>query len=119
MIQHEEIEQATLFSWAELESGAYPVLQWLYHVPNGGLRNKRVAAKLKACGAKAGVPDVALPVARGGYIGLWIEMKHGYNKPTKEQRKWLDMLDAEGHKTAVCYSWEEARDVILEYIKLQ
>lgn len=33
-------EQMTLFSWAAMQSGKYPELNLLYHVPNGGSRHK-------------------------------------------------------------------------------
>jgi len=53
-------------------------------------------------GVKRGVPDVFLPVARGGYHGLWIEMKYGKNKTTSNQKWWLNELKDQGYKTAVC-----------------
>ena len=48
-------------------SNAYPDLELLYHVPNGGSRNKAEASKLKRMGVRAGVPDLVLPVPRAGY----------------------------------------------------
>ena len=63
-------EQMTLFSWAAMQSGKYPELNLLYHVPNGGSRHKAEAGRLRAEGVKAGVPDLCLPVARGQYHGL-------------------------------------------------
>ena len=65
-------EQMTLFSWAAMQSGKYPELNLLYHVPNGGSRHKAEAGRLRAEGVKAGVPDLCLPVARGQYHGLYI-----------------------------------------------
>lgn len=67
-------EQMTLFSWAAMQSGKYPELNLLYHVPNGGSRHKAEAGRLRAEGVKAGVPDLCLPVARGQYHGLYIEL---------------------------------------------
>jgi len=114
--QHEELHQIALFDWARLQAFASPELRLLFHVPNGGMRNKVTAAKLKAAGVKAGVPDLCLPIARGGYHGLYIEMKYDKNKPTLEQARWLLGLEAEGHACAVCYTWHEAREVILRYL---
>ena len=37
----------------------------VFHIPNGGSRHKAEAARLKAQGVKAGVPDLCIPVARG------------------------------------------------------
>lgn len=90
----------------------------MYHVPNEGKRSLINGARLKQAGLKAGVPDVCLPTAHGGYIGLYIEMKVKPNKPTENQKKWLRALRAAGHMTAVCYSWEEAKNLIEQYISL-
>jgi hypothetical protein len=67
------MEQTALFSWATWQEQLYPDLKWMYHVPNGGHRNKATAARLKAAGVKAGVPDVVLPAPKGIYHGLYIE----------------------------------------------
>ena len=90
----------------------------MYHIPNEGKRSAATGARLKAEGLKAGVPDVCLPTAHGGYIGLYIEMKVKPNKPTENQKQWLRDLRKAGHMTAVCYTWEEAKNLIEEYIRL-
>ena len=113
----EELEQEALFRWARLAEGRWPELRWLHHVPNGGLRSKAVAARLKAAGVKAGVPDLCLPVPRGGYHGLYIELKVGRNKPTEHQRAWLDHLTEAGYSTQVCYGWEAAKESIEGYLR--
>lgn len=74
---HESVEQTNLFRWAAYEQGKYPELKLMYHIPNGGSRNRLEAANLKKQGVKSGVPDICLPVARGAYHGLYIEMKSG------------------------------------------
>ena len=116
MNQHEEREQIALMQWAAYQESVYPELHWLHHIPNGGMRSKATAGKLKAAGVKAGVPDLCLPVPRGGYAGLYIELKYGKNKPSEHQLEWLEYLSGAGYKTAVCYGFEEARNVILEYL---
>ena len=48
----------------------------LFAVPNAGAGAQRgQAGKMKAEGARSGIPDLLLPVARGAYRGLCIEMK--------------------------------------------
>lgn len=71
----ESVEQQCLFRWAAFQSGRFPELALLYHVPNGGSRKKAEAGRFRAEGVKAGVPDLCLPVARGGFHGLYIELK--------------------------------------------
>lgn len=114
----EENEQMCLFRWAEFAEVQYEELKLMYHVPNEGKRSRIAGARLKAQGLKSGVPDVCLPTAHGGYIGLYIEMKVKPNKPTENQKQWLRKLREQGHLTAVCYSWEEAKQLIERYIKL-
>ena len=114
----EENEQTCLFRWAEFAEVQYEELKLMYHVPNEGKRSRIAGARLKAQGLKSGVPDVCLPTAHGGYIGLYIEMKVKPNKPTENQKQWLRKLREQGHLTAVCYSWEEAKQLIEQYIKL-
>lgn len=117
MIQHEEREQIALFEWAALEQAQYPVLRYLHHIPNGGRRDKITAAQLKRAGVKAGVPDICLPVPMGGFAGLYIELKYGANKPTKEQQEWLEHLSRAGYCVAVCYGCQDAIAVIMGYIR--
>lgn len=114
---NESIEQICLFRWAAYSSGAMPELKLLYHVPNGGKRDIATAKKLKAEGVKAGVPDICLPVARGKYHGLYIELKVGKNKTTENQDMWLEALNKNGYYTNVCYGWEEASKAITDYLK--
>jgi hypothetical protein len=45
-------------------------------------------------------------------------MKFGKNKVTPEQEQWLAYLQDVGYMTAVCYSWTEARNVILFYLEV-
>lgn len=110
-------EQMTLFSWAAMQSGKYPELKLLYHVPNGGSRHKAEAGRLRAEGVKAGVPDLCLPVARGKYHGLYIELKRQRGGRASEfQSAWLTALSAQGYKAALCCGWESAAETIIEYL---
>ena len=71
----ESEEQEALFEWAAIEAGAKRELELLYHIPNEGKRSGRAGAALLRQGLKRGVPDICLPVARGGYHALYIELK--------------------------------------------
>lgn len=88
----------------------------IFAIPNGGSRNKIEAANLKRQGVKAGVPDLFLPVARGGAHGLFIEMKFGKGKPSDKQKVWLQKLMAEGYQVAVCWSAAAAIKTIKQYM---
>lgn len=113
----ESVEQQHLFQWAALQSGAFPELHMLYHIPNGGARSRATAGRLKAEGVKAGVPDLCLPVPRGTAHGLYIELKRRRGgKVSPAQREWLERLSARGYDTAVCYGWEDAAGRIMAYL---
>lgn len=118
MTPHEGEEQATLFNWARMQSWKWPELELMYHIPNGGKRSKSEAARFKAEGVKSGVPDIFLPVARGGYHGLYIELKRlRGNSATENQNAWIERLRAQGYRAEVCKGWEAARKVITEYME--
>ena len=116
MIPTEEEEQIALFSWAKLAEGRFPVLRWLHHIPNGGKRSKSEAARFRAAGVKAGVSDVFLPCARGGYHGLYIEMKALDGRPSEEQKKFAEAVRAEGFLAVLCYGAEQAEKTIIDYL---
>lgn len=126
----EHDEQVKVFEWAEIMSNKIPELKLLMAIPNGasyggGGGRWNIAKRMKDEGVKKGVPDIFLPVVRErselAYevdSGLWIEMKAGKNKPSQEQKWWLGELANQGYRTRVCYSAEEAIDVINEYLDL-
>jgi hypothetical protein len=109
----EHLSQKAFFEWATYQR--FPGIELMHAIPNGGERNAIVAAKLKAEGVKAGVPDVQWPVARGGFIGLAIEFKHGDGVPSKDQRARIDGLQREGWLVAVCWSWDAAARLLSGY----
>lgn len=122
--QAEHDQQVALFQWAAACARAIPALVNLYAIPNGGKRNVVTAARLKAEGAKAGVPDVALawPLRSEetphlfASPGLYIEMKAGKNKPSTEQIAWRERLIAAGYRYVLAYSWTQAANAILDYL---
>ena len=114
----EDLEQATLIQWCNLQSCKYSELKLIFAIPNGGYRNKAEARKLKATGTKSGVPDLFLPVPRSPKHGLFIEMKVGRNKCTENQKKWIRNLLEQGYEVKVCYSCEEAIQVIKKYLNI-
>lgn len=115
----EDTEQTWLFEWAEMQTGKYPELALMFHIPNGGSRHKAEAAKLKAMGVKRGVPDICLPVPRWKFCGLFIEMKkqHG-GKVSQEQKEWRNALRRQGYCAIICNGFENARENIEIYLNL-
>jgi hypothetical protein len=120
----ESDEQKTVIAWAALAQGTWPDLRLLHAVPNGyyGGKDRIAAAKhfnrLRAEGLRPGWPDLNLPVARGPFIGLAIEMKRSGQTPTPEQVDFLGLLTKAGHRTRVCFSASEAIETLREYLML-
>lgn len=112
----EHAHQVALFIWSSQVREALPELKWMYAIPNGGERNVAVAGRLKAEGVKSGVSDVCLPIARGGYHGLYIEMKKPGGKESEQQKEFGVFLWTQGYKYVMCDHWEKARNCILEYM---
>lgn len=117
-IPTEAEEQRALFRWAALAAGARPELRLLYHIPNEGRRSVVTGARMKAEGMKPGVPDICLPVARGGYHALYIELKRiKGGRATDAQKQWIAALNAEGNRAVLCKGWDAAREEIERYLE--
>lgn len=111
----EHSQQAIVIAWAQRNEGRYPELRWLHSSLNGifipGPRNiaYRIMNHMKQEGAKKGIPDLFLPVARRGFHGLYIEMKRddgGVISP--EQKEFLAFAEEQGYRDQVCYGYEDA-----------
>ena len=113
----EEIVQQQVIEWVNYQIGKYPELALLHHVPNGMFRHKATAAKLKRLGVKAGVPDLSLPVSRGGFHGLWIELKREKGGTVSTaQSEWIAALIEQGYRVGVCNGFDAAKALIERYM---
>jgi hypothetical protein len=79
----------------------------IFHVPNGGLRSKPEAAKLKWMGVLAGVLDLVL-VLPDGRCAFW-ETKTPHGRLSDDQQAFTLRLMALGHRWAVVLSIDDAR----------
>jgi hypothetical protein len=114
----EHAHQVAVFMWAAFQFQKWPELKWMYAIPNGGERNVAVAARLRAEGVKSGVSDICLPVKRGNYSGLYIEMKKPGNLKgeSKNQKEFGAFVVDQGFYYECCDHWEKARDLIIKYM---
>lgn len=110
----EHQHQKALIQWFDAQYQAHRGR--LLAIPNGGARHPAVAGKMKAEGVRAGVPDLFLPVPKGGLHGLWVELKAPTGRPTPQQLGWLDYLASQGYAAVLCKGWEAARDTIRDYL---
>lgn len=106
-----------LMRWWAYEANLRKIDQrLLFHVPNGGLRNRVVAAKLFGEGVRAGIPDYFLAVPRGQFKGLFVELKSPEGRLADTQAEMLSLLESQGFKTVVAYGWEKASILISAYL---
>ena len=97
------VQWARQYSWGKL----------LFHVPNEEHHHDT------DIGVRGGVPDLVLPVPMGGKHGLFIEMKRADGgRLSNNQRLWLGWLNEMGYRAECCHGWQEARDVLAEYMEV-
>lgn len=77
---NEDLEQEAVIEWCDIKR--IPIV----HIPNEGKRSAAYAARLKRMGLRPGFPDLFIPVVRGRYHGLFIEMKYGGGRLSADQK---------------------------------
>lgn len=92
----------------------------LFAVPNGGARSRVEAGIMKGEGVTAGVADLILLEARGGYGSLCIEMKtrDKSSKQRPSQKAWQEAAERFGNRYVVVRSFEAFRALVSEYMDL-
>jgi len=120
MVQRERIEHINTVNWFKHH---YPELyDDFHHFANERKFEKKGGAEyhagrmLKRMGVKKGVPDFFLALPQNGKCGLWIELKVGKNKPSKEQQEFLDRKSQRGYECACVWGSDAAREVIKKYL---
>ncbi len=114
--ESEDDEQQTLFNLLERLTPRIPELACAFSIPNGGKRHITTARRMRATGQKSGIPDLMMAVARGGFYGLFIEMKSKKGTVAATQKIWIERLRAQGYRVEVCYSAAEAVATIEDYL---
>ena len=86
-------------------------------VPNGGYRGKREAVRLKMSGVEKGVPDLLIfdpPPNETEKSGVALELKVKGGRVSKDQKRWLGLLEERGWEVLVCYGASEALQKLRE-----
>lgn len=107
--------QKSCVRWFGYQYPEYTLL--LFAVPNGGKRNAKEAARLKAEGVRPGVTDLILLVPRGGFPALCIELKTKRGKASDLQTEWQEAARKAGSKVITIRSIDEFINEINEYLK--
>ena len=117
MKHQESSEQIALFQWSKLMQSQHPELALLHAIGNGNARTSVIqGARMKREGVLAGVSDIMLPVSRGGYHGLYVELKVKGGKTSDNQKWWIKETGKQGYYSTVCFGWVEAKGVIERYL---
>jgi hypothetical protein len=113
MNQIEHNMQVACVRWFKYE---YPKVV-IMSIPNGGARNARVGAKLKAEGTLAGAPDLFIMSAKKGFHGLFVEMKTEIGVQQASQKEFEEKSREENYKYCVCRSFEQFTQIVEEYLR--
>ena len=97
----------------------YPILNWLYSVPNGLRLHPAITTQMINEGAKAGIPDLFLPVGSAKYSGLYIEMKSAKGVLSEQQKKFKIFAESQKFKWVMPRSCDEALREILDYCEIK
>lgn len=124
----EAAHQSAFMCWCQQSLKTIdPRLNFAFHVPNGGLRDKITASRMKSQGVKPGVPDVFIPIPNylTGKHGLWIEFKRPSHQSaidggmSKEQIIWRDYLISQNYDYFLSHGYLPAIDYTLNYLGIK
>jgi hypothetical protein len=110
----EEQDQIKLATWMTLKGIRF------YAIANGGFRKPMEAIRLKRQGVQAGVPDLCIPMPRGGFNGMYLELKRVTGgRLSDNQIYWLEYLRSQGYFADCAYGFDEAKNMITNYLGLK
>lgn len=111
----EKREAKTLMQWARY----VPILdELLLHIANERHCSAFQGYELKLQGVKAGVSDYFLPLPRGQFHGMWLELKTTTGRLQPLQDYWLAKMRTTGYSGQVAYGAIDAIDKIKGYLNL-
>ena len=82
-------------------------------------RSPKTMYKLQRLGVRCGVPSLHLPYPNKKYHSLFIQLKRKEpekGKLTDSQQTWINRLNKAGNLAVVAYGWEEAWQIIQDYL---
>lgn len=112
----EEQNQVALVAWFRLQ---YPRYYQLLTLGSFGENvGERRMARLKQMGLTPGFPDLFLAIPTEDYSGLYIEMKRKGGKVTNIQSEIHELLRENNYAVHVAYWFEQAKDIIDDYLRV-
>lgn len=124
--QHERNEQIEYFDRVRECLDAHgrslphrPGADLIHAIGNENAAGPAMGAQRKRMGVKKGMPDICVPVPRGQFCGLYIELKRCDGVPSDvgdEQRNVHGRLSEAGWSVVVAFGWRRAWAVTWEYM---
>lgn len=113
--------QQQLLLWWDMVCTAYDAKpNELMHIPNG-LISQASMRKVKSLGVRRGYPDLFMPIPKGSYHGLFLELKAPDIDVARglspDQKKVLKQLRDRGYMVATANCLSDATRVIIAYLE--
>jgi hypothetical protein len=89
----------------------------LFHIPNGGKRDKITASIFKGLGVVPGVADLFLAIPNPDHHGFFIELKRKGNVQSEYQINFMKWVRSMGYKYEVIDTVEDAIQAVQTYLK--
>lgn len=115
-MKNEEIDQINFMNWVSYNLP--DVFEDTHHFANQRSCSIQEGRKLKRMGVKRGVSDIFVAIPKNGKSGLWLELKVGSGKPSKEQIDFLARKQERGYVCRVAWGYSDAIDILLDYLEL-
>lgn len=110
--------QKTVIAWYDSQ---YPPSHPYWHLlvchQNGSVNyGKFKGYILQLMGVRANVPDLALYISKGGWCGLFLEIKTKIGKVTKDQNEFHARLINQGYAVLCGFGIDHSIDIIKKYL---
>jgi hypothetical protein len=110
----EQIDHINVVNWFHYQFPEYA--DDFHHFANERRCSVQTGRTLKRMGVKKGVFDFFLALPINDKSGLWVELKVGNNKPTKEQIEFANRKISRGYQAVFVWGFVAAKEVILVYL---
>jgi hypothetical protein len=117
----EHREQVMLVTWFKFQYAKYK--DCFFAIPNGAhlagdAKSRAIKIKkMKAEGFLVGVSDLFFMIPKGGWHGLFIEMKSEKGSASEAQSDFIGRAVLMGYRAEVCNGFDEAKLVIDNYLR--
>jgi hypothetical protein len=110
--------QKAIIAWYDTQ---YPPSHPYWHLlvchQNGSVNyGKFKGYILKQMGVRANIPDLMLYIAKGGFNGLFLEVKTNTGKITKDQKEFHQRLLNQGYAVLGGYGIDNSIEIIKKYL---